>query len=464
MVKTKEKYLEDLSRRKCEIYFRGRKLSNILEDEDLKYAAQHTARLYEYPNRTYLDDFLKIEISKYYKIPKNSQDLFERHKLIYDNTLFGYGLFNISQAIGSDALFALLIVSKKVDKKYGTDYFSRVWKYYEYLAKEDLTVAVAQTDVKGHRKKRPFEQPDPDLYVRVVEVKSNGIVVRGAKAHTTHSVAVDEIIVLPTRAMTSDDKQYAVAFAVPVDTPGLKLIVRETGRVSRTYIGRKEGIEPETLTVFDDVFVPWDRVFMYGEYDFAGLLAITFATYHRFTAVSYRSALANLYLGAAIKMAEANGVLDAKHIRDDILEIVIYKEIQRMGAYAAALNPIIDEGIAIPNPVYTNIAKLYSNAKFSDVLKAVVDVAGGIIATFPTYEDLQKEETRKIISKYMRAAVEGEERIKIIELLRDLVVGSGGWYLTTMLHAEGSMEASKIELYRSYDYKEALELVKKLIE
>jgi len=315
-----------------------------------------------------------------------------------------------------------------------------------------------------HRRKRPFEQPDPDLYVRVVETRGDGIVVRGAKAHTTHSVAVDEIIVLPTRAMTADDKSYAVAFAVPVDTPGLKLIVRETGRVSRTYLGSKEGIEPETLTIFDDVFVPWDRVFMCGEYDFAGPLAITFATYHRFTAVSYRAALANLFLGAAIKIAEANGVLDAKHIRDDILEIVIYKEVQRMGAIAAALNPVVDEGVAVPNPVYTNIAKLYSNSKFSDVVKALADVAGGIIATFPTYEDLQWEETRKYIVKYMRAAVDGEERVKIIDLVRELVVGGGGWYLTAMLHAEGSMEASKIELFRSYDYSEALKLVKRLLE
>jgi len=146
------------------------------------------------------------------------------------------------------------------------------------------------------------------------------------------------------------------------------------------------------------------------------------------------------------------------------LEIVIYKEIQRMGALAAALNPVVDEGVAVPNPVYTNIAKLYSNSKFSDVLKVVVDIAGGIIATFPTYEDLQREETRQIIAKYMRAAVDGEERIKIIELLRELVIGGGGWYLATMLHAEGSMEASKIELFRSYDYGEALELVKKLLE
>ncbi|MCX8137320.1 4-hydroxyphenylacetate 3-hydroxylase N-terminal domain-containing protein [Pyrobaculum aerophilum] len=464
MVRTKDQFLKDVANRKCEIYFRGRRLSTVLEDEDLKYAAYHTARLFDYPKRTYFDESLNLEISKYYKIPRSSHDLLERHLLIYDNTIFGYGLFNISQAIGSDALFALLIVSKMIDKKYGTDYYSRVWRYYQDVVRGDLTIAVAQTDVKGHRKKRPFEQPDPDLYLRVVETKSNGIVVRGAKAHTTHSVAVDEIIVLPTRAMSPNDKNYAVAFAIPVDTPGLKLIVRETGRVSRTYIGRKEGVEPETLTVFDDVFVPWDRVFMYGEYDYAGLLAITFATYHRFTAVSYRAALANLYLGAAYKMAEANGVLDAKHIRDDILEIVIYKEIQRMGALAAAMYPLIQEGIAIPNPVYTNIAKLYSNSKFSDVLKAVVDVAGGIIATFPTYEDLQNEITRKYVSKYMQAAIDGERRIKLIELLRDLVVIGGGWYLTTMMHAEGSMEASKLELFRSYDYKEALELVERLLE
>ncbi|MFB6470348.1 MAG: 4-hydroxyphenylacetate 3-hydroxylase N-terminal domain-containing protein [Vulcanisaeta sp. AZ3] len=445
----------------AEVYFRGRKIMNLLEDDVLSVAIRHAARLFEYPDRGYFNEELRENISKFYRVPRNTQDLLERHRLIYDTTMFSYGWFNISQAIGSDALFALLIVSKKVDEKYGTDYYSRVRKYYEYVAKNDLTIAVAQTDVKGHRKKRPHEQEDPDVYVHVVEKRNDGIVVKGAKAHTTQSVASDELIVLPTRAMIDRDRDYAIAFAIPTDTKGVKYLVRDTGK---GIIGGRAQ-EVETITVFDDVFVPWDRVFLFGEYDFAGELAVDFATFHRFTAISYRSATANLYLGAASLIAKANGIETAPHVRNDLLNIILYKEIMRMGALAAALTPIIDQGVAIPNPIFTNVAKLYSNDHFIDVVKSVIDIAGGIIATLPSEADIENPTERQLLVKYLRGAVSGEERLELIRLVRELASsGLTGYMLTGMIHAEGSEEASRIELSRQYPIKEAEDLIIKILK
>lgn len=445
----------------AEVYFRGKRIINLLEDDVLSVAVKHAAKLFEYPDRGYFEEELKENISKFYKIPRSAQDLIERHKLIYDTTMFCYGWFNISQAIGSDALFALMIVSQKIDKKYGTDYYSRVKKYYEYVAKNDLTIAVAQTDVKGHRRKRPHEQEDPDMYVHVVEKRSDGIVVKGAKAHTTQSVASDEIIVLPTRAMTDKDRDYAVAFAIPTDTKGVKYLVRDTGK---GILGSKAQ-EIETITVFDNVFVPWDRVFLFGEYEFAGELAVDFATYHRFTAISYRSASANLYLGAASLMAKANGIEAVPHVRNDLLNIIIYKEIMRMGALAAALMPIIDQGIAVPNPIFTNVAKLYSNDHFTDVIKSLIDIAGGIIATLPSENDIENPIEKQLLVKYLRGAVSGEERLRLLRLVRELASsGLTGYMLTLMIHAEGSEEASRIELSRQYPIKEAEDLIMKILE
>ena len=142
------------------------------------------------------------------------------------------GIFNISQAIGSDAIFALRLVSHETDANRPTEYFLRVKKYHESVAKKDLTLAVAQTDVKGDRKKRPHEQIDPDMYVHVNSIEKDGIVVNGAKSHTTQAAVSDEIIVIPTRAMVEKDADYAVAFAVPASTKGLK-DDRETHRRTR---------------------------------------------------------------------------------------------------------------------------------------------------------------------------------------------------------------------------------------
>jgi len=463
-MRSKEDYLKALKDGR-KVYYRGKLVEDITSHPILRIAALHAAKLYDYQDRFYEDHKLG-KISKFFKVPTSSQDLLDRHKLIYDLTLYCNGIFNISQAIGSDALFALMITSKQVDKKYGTDYHRRVEKYFEEVAKQDLTLATAQTDVKGDRSKRPSEQVDPDMYVRIADVRSDGIIVKGAKAHTTQSAVSDEIIVIPTRAMRENDKEYAIAFAIPTNTQGLKMYTRPIDEIegNTSAILSKKDYELETLTVFDNVFIPWDRVFLFKEYDYAGTLAMLFSTYHRFTALSYRAALANLYLGTALYAAEANGIRNEKHVRDDIIDIVVYKEIMRMAAIAAAYNAVINEGVSVPNPIFTNIGKLYSNMHFIDVVKALIDISGGILATLPSEEDFLGEE-KDIILKYLRGNMDGYSRSKILRLAKELAASSfTGYLLTLMIHAEGSIEASKIELFRSYDYNEATETVRKILQ
>ncbi|AHC51405.1 4-hydroxybutyryl-CoA dehydratase [Sulfolobus acidocaldarius SUSAZ] len=462
-MRTKGDFLNSL-RDKRKVFYRGKPVEDITTHPILSISALHASKLFEYADRMYEDPSLG-KVSKFFKKPTSTQDLLERHKLIYDTTIYCNGIFNISQAIGSDAIFALTITAKQLDRKYGTDYTKRIQKYHEYVTKNDLTIATAQTDVKGDRSKRPSEQTDPDMYVRIVDVKSDGIVVRGAKAHTTQSAVSDEIIVIPTRAMKDSDKDYAVAFAVPANAPGLKLYVRPIDEIegNTSAVLSKKDYELETITVFDNVFVPWDRVFLFKEYDYAGNIAMLFATYHRFTALSYRSALINLFLGSARVMAKANGIENEKHVRDDVVDLILYKEILRSTAITSAISPVMLEGVAVPNPLYVNVGKLYSNMHFHDVIKDLVDVAGGIIATLPSQEDFDSEEG-KTITKYLRGAVDGEERVKILKLVKELAASPvAGYLLTAMVHAEGSIEASKIELFRSYDYREAEGLIKKIL-
>jgi 4-hydroxybutyryl-CoA dehydratase/vinylacetyl-CoA-Delta-isomerase len=250
----------------------------------------------------------KEEISSFYKFPRNAQDLEDMFELIYKTTEFGRGIFNIIKAIGSDALFALSISAARIDSSLGTQYSNRVAKFYEYVARNDLALAVAQTDVKWDRRKRPSEQKDPDMYVHIVKKDDNGITVRGAKAHTTQAIAANEIIVLPTRNLLDSESEYAVSFAIPASTPGLKMIskllreVEEAASDDTMAIG-KNNTESETLTIFDDVFVPRDRVFLAGEAKFVGLVAVMFPHFHRFTAISYRSALASLIIGISKLLA-----------------------------------------------------------------------------------------------------------------------------------------------------------------
>jgi 4-hydroxybutyryl-CoA dehydratase/vinylacetyl-CoA-Delta-isomerase len=463
-MRTPEQFLASLNDGR-ELFYRGTRVPVVADHPVLGICARHAAKLFRV-TRACRDPALPKEISRYYLLSRSPSDLLARHRLVYDSTTACNGVFNISQAIGSDAISALSIVASKVDRSQGTEYAGRVESYRRHVAENDLTLAVAQTDAKGNRKLRPHEQADLDLYLRIKEVRSDGIVVTGAKAHTTQAAVADEIVVIPTRAMTEKDAEFAVAFALPVATPGLKLIARPVEELEgndQAILSRLD-FESETLTVFDDVFVPKERVFLCREHQFAGSVAVGFATHHRFTAVSYRAATSNLYLGVADLVARANGISDASHVREKLLKLVQYKEIMRMSALAAAEFPLTDEGLVVPNPLYTNLGKLYSNQNFSSILEVVVDLSGGIAATLPSRADFENSEEGPYLAKYLAGAEDAPRRLAVLRLAKELGVSTfAGYMMALMVHAEGSVEASKLSILRDYDFAEADRLVESIL-
>ncbi|MCI0529510.1 MAG: hypothetical protein L0Y56_18880, partial [Nitrospira sp.] len=326
----------------------------------LKIAVEHAAEDYRLAEDPQYKDLMTCQIpetgeiiSRYFKIPQNAEDLLKRHEMILTGTRAGHGIVLIIKEIGTDALFALTILAKKMDDQLGTNYLERVRKYHQYCQQNDLSMATAQTDVKGDRSLRPSEQEHPDYYVRIIDETQEGIIVRGAKVHTTSASAVNEIVVIPTRALGEQDKNYAVAFAIPANTKGVKMIVSPFGSVAPSDFHHPVSSHHrlmESLTIFEDVLVPWDRVFMKGEWQFAGLLATTFVQFHRFTAVSYKPPLCELFIGAAELIAEYNGVKQASHIREKITQLITYTETVRALTRASAQEcQIVDPGIAVPN-------------------------------------------------------------------------------------------------------------------
>lgn len=473
MLRTAEQYKESLKDGRA-VYLGGERVKDVTTHPILQIPVDHSAEIYrlaEIPELTGLFTApLEGEpVSRYFLIPKSGQDLLLRRDLIEETTRRCGGTLNIVKAIGSDALFALTLIAARMDRELGTSYVQRVETYLRYCRQKDLALAVAQTDVKGDRSLRPHQQPDPDLYLRVVDRRADGIVVRGAKAHTTQGPVVNEIIAIPTRAMGEEDKEYAVAVAVPANTKGLKFICRPTipaeaslfdNPVSRRYI------ETESLTVFEDVFVPWERVFLCGEWPFAGPLAITFATFHRFTAVSYKPPIGDLFIGAAQLIAEMNGVDKASHIREKIAKLITYTEIIRACGKAAALDCQIVEGIAVPNPTMTNVGKYHFASQFHEAIALLQDIAGGLSITVPSEKELRNPETRAYLEKYLvgRSGFKAEDRLKVFHLIRDLTASDfGGYNLVVSLHGEGSQQAQLITTYRDYDLERCKRLVKELL-
>jgi aromatic ring hydroxylase len=450
------------------VYFSGQPVDDVTTHPVIGIAVDHAAIDYKIAHdpqyrelAVYGDAATGQEYSRYFKIPADTEDLLKRSELIETSTRLGRTLVVLVKEIGTDCLFALHLVAKQMDEKLGTKYLQRVRAIYEHCRDNDVAMAVAQTDVKGDRSRGPAEQSHPDYYVRIVDRRSDGIIVRGAKVHTSVTPNSNELFVIPTRNLTAADSDYAVSFCIPVNTPGLKQIASpygagHTSAFTHPISSRHKMME--TLTVFEDVFVPNERVFMNGEWEFAGTLAKTFVEFHRFTAVSYKLPLLDLLVGSALLVAEQNGIDRAGHVRDKLTWLISYAQTVRMLTKMAAIQATSESGMAVPNTEVVNIAKLHFASNYHQALMHVQDVTGGLLVTGPGEEDLKSEETAKYIHHYLGGAkgVPAKERLQTINLISDLTTGEfGGYQATLAIHAEGSLEAEKLTILREYNQERA---------
>jgi aromatic ring hydroxylase len=455
------------------IYYKGERVKDVTVHPTLRVAVEHASIDYHMAEDPRYRDLAVVAdphtgelMSRYYHLPRNSHDLLQRSKLIETATQLGRTLVVLIKEIGSDALFALHMVARHMDDHLHTDYLSRVQAFYRHCASNDLAVAVAQTDVKGDRSLSPSAQAHPDYYVRIVEERPAGIVVRGAKVHTSVLTNANEVIVLPTRNMAEADRDYAVAFAMPVQTPGLKMICSPYGAPRHGHFDHpitSQHKMTETLTVFDDVFVPRERVFLQKEWQYAGALAKTFVEFHRFTAVSYKLPLTDALVGAAQLIAEYNGLTRANHVREKITRLIAYTQTLRALTQQAALQcRIAEEDIAVPNPLLVNIAKLHFAENYHRMIAYLQDISGGILVTAPGEEDLLNPETRPFIEKYLggKTGVGAAARLRLLNMISELTASDFGGYQSVLaIHAEGSIEAEKMAIHREYDFHDSIELV-----
>jgi 4-hydroxybutyryl-CoA dehydratase / vinylacetyl-CoA-Delta-isomerase len=471
-LRTAEQYKASLRDGRA-VFFRGDKVADVTAHPVIGIAVEHAAldyRMAEDPQHRELAVVKEgaDEYSRYFHLPRNGDDLLKRSALIAAATREGATLVVLIKEIGTDALLALHIIGERMAAAGKPEYRERIHKFYRHCRDNDLAVAVAQTDVKGDRSLGPTQQDHPDYYVRVVEERPDGVVVRGAKVHTSVSTNTNEVIVLPTRAMRPEDKAYAIGFALPMNAPGLKLIASPHGSSKKNPFEHPISARHkmmETLTVFDDVFVPKERIFLNGEIDFAGLLALTFVRFHRFTAVSYKLPLLELLAGAGAAIAEANGISRAGHVRDKLTHLAAYHTTVRGLIEHAARTCTLEDGIAVPNTLLTNVAKYHFAHNYHQGVQIVQDLAGGLLVTAPGEEDLKSEATREYVLKYMGGAkgFDAEKRLRLLNLISDLTSSDyGGYQEVLAVHAEGGFEAEKLQAYREYDFKTVAAYARKL--
>jgi len=327
------------------------------------------------------------------------------------------------------------------------------------------------TDVKGDRSKLPHEQEDEDLYLRIVKRDEKGVYVKGAKAHQTGCINSHWMVVMPTLRLSENDKDYAVVGAIPVDADGITYIYGRQSCDTRSMepgeydVGNKYFAGQEAMVIFDNVFIPNEYIFMNGEYKFASKLVERFTTYHRRSYVC-KSGVGDVLIGAAATIAEYNGVEEASHIKDKLVEMNKLNEtIYATGIASSLQGRKTKSGNFINDELLANVCKQHVTKETYEISRIAQDLAGGLVGSMPSGVDFNEGEMSEDIKKYLKGKrdINAEDRVKILRLIENMTLGRNAVaYLTESMHGAGSPQAQRVQIRRNIDINEKKALAKKL--
>ena len=387
-----------------------------------------------------------------YQIPRSEEDLAVRVELM-QHTSIG--------TLVTGVYMALMSVKDDV-AKVNPQYAANIERMYNYCRDNDLRAAEVITDPKGDRKRRAHQQDDPDLYVRIVERRADGIVVRGAKLHITAASLVHELVVMPTKGMIAEEADYAVSFSIPVNTPGVKIINRSVAAAELNpfdFPASSHHSMPEGFVIFDDVFVPWDRVFLAGETQLASRLAQSLGLWERTGGMVEAVRISELFVGLAQLVNEMQGKDQDPIAQNSVAELIAYAEMLRMSLdYSCRHFESTASGMVYPNTLGINTAKYYYAVNYHQTVRYLHDLAGGLVLTLPLESDLRNEDSGKYIRKYLhtKPGVNVETRMRVYNMIRDLTADAyGGWQFVVALQAGGGLPAQRLMMRRSYNMDQA---------
>jgi 4-hydroxybutyryl-CoA dehydratase/vinylacetyl-CoA-Delta-isomerase len=455
-LKTPAEYVESLRDGRV-LFWDGDRIDDVAKDARFRVPLAVASRDYEYddPARRDLITYTTEEgtrAHRVFQIPRSEEDLQKRIELAAQMSIVG-GVTGVYMALQSvkDEVAA-------VNPRYAEN-IENLWRY---ARDNDLRAAEVITDAKGDRSRRAHQQDDPDLYLRIVDRSDKGITVRGAKLHITGAALVHELVVMPTKSMRHEEADYAVSFSIPANAPGVKIINRSFAPPALSefdYPASAHHSIPEGFVIFDDVFVPWERVFLAGEYRMAGVFARSLGLWERTLGMVDAVEKAEIMVGLALLVSEQQGKGGKDEVQAAVAEMVCYAQLIRMSLdWACAHFEKTPSGMVHPSVLGVNVGKYYFAANFHAIVQRLHDLGGGLVLTLPKEADLRNPESGKYLRKYLHTTpdVDVEERMRIYNLIRDLTADAyGGWNLVTTLQAGGGLPAQRVMMNRTYDLERA---------
>jgi 4-hydroxybutyryl-CoA dehydratase/vinylacetyl-CoA-Delta-isomerase len=451
---------------KKRVFMFGEEIQNPVDHPMIRPSLNAIAMTYELSHDPKHEDLMTVtssltgaKVNRFTHLHQSNEDLVKKIKML--RLLGQFTACCFQRCVGMDSFNAVDIVTYEMDQELGTDYNRKFRQYLELVQREDLVVDGAMTDAKGDRSLSPSEQADPDLFVRVVERKPDGIRIRGAKVHQTGALNSHELLVMPTRSLKEADRDYAVICAVPGDAEGVLYVVGRQASDTRKLEGGSIDVGNyrfgghEAVVIFQDVWVPWERVFMCGETAYAGELVETFAGYHRSSYGGCKVGVGDVLIGAARAISRYQGVEKASHIKDKIVEMVHLNEtLYACGIAASSEGARTSSGTYLIDLKLANVCKLNVTRFPYQMASLAQDIAGGLLVTLPSEKDFENPEVGLLLEKYLvgAEAYPTSYRQRMLRLIENLTIGTGAvGYLAESMHGAGSPMAQRIMLGRLAD-------------
>lgn len=473
-MKTSGEYLESIRQMNYELYVDGEKITDVLSHPIVAAQAAALAATYDFQNSPQLEEFFVTtshltgeRISRFQHVAQSTDDLLRKVELTrYCNRQLGQCSFRCLP----NAFVPLLYVTDRIDEVHGTNYHHNAVEWIKYVQREDLITCPALTDPKGDRRVQAHKQENPNMYLRVVKKNEEGIVIQGAKVAQTGTMVSHEKLIVPSTTHYPGSEAYAVCCAVPGNAKGIIHISARHMGDSRRYEGlevdmgnARYGIH-ETVEVFDNVFVPWERVFMCGEVEFVGEMVNLAGAAHRPTTGACKSGWADVLIGAVALAAEHTGLHRVSHVRDKLADMIHLSEtIYSCGIAAAYKGVKLGNAGYIPDPVLANNTKYFASKAVYDLIRLAEDITGGVLATLPSEKEFKNPEIADHL-QWIYCGANGtpaEHRARIVRLIENLTFGMGS-FAHSAAHGGGSGQACKMCLYEFSDLNVHKRLAKRI--
>lgn len=473
-IRTGAEYIDSLRGRNLRVYLFGERVEEPVDHPIIRPSINAVAKTYDLAQSnpelaTAISPFTGERVNRFLHIAQSAEDLVMQNKM--QRRLGQLTGTCFQRCVGMDAFNALYSTTHEIDAAHATDYHQRFRSFVTTMQSAGYVIGGAMTDVKGDRSKAPHEQADPDLYCRVTRRTDAGVYVSGAKAHQTGCINSHWIVIMPTIRLGEADREFAVVGAFPVDAEGVTYIYGRQScdtRAMETHTldaGNEEYAGQEAMVVLDNVFIPNEYLFMDGEYEFASMLVERFTCYHRRSYVC-KSGVGDVLIGAAATVAEYNGADHASHIRDKLVEMTHLNEtIYSTGIASSYQATQTASGNYINDDMLANVCKHHVTKMPYEIGRLAQDLAGGLMVTAPSADDMQHPEIGPLLEKYLkgRADVPTEARIRIMRLIENMTMGRNAvGYLTESMHGAGSPQAQRIQIARQAQLEFKKQLAQKL--